>query len=111
MNAMERKETVMDILDAWLLHTSKVKYANVFVLGEDHVSSDDKDIIGLHFEMSMLDVDDYWNGMMGELIEIIEECYYGIEWYNSVEMHIYPLDEEPTDGWERYYDLVRYHHL
>lgn len=109
MDKLQRKETVMNILDAWLLHKAGLKYSNVYVMPSDCVSSDDEDIIGITFEMSMLTADDYWNDMMTELIEVIRECGYKIEWYNSIEMHIYPQDNYAE--WERYYDLVRYRHL
>lgn len=113
MTNLERKARVMDILDTWLLRTPKLKYSCVIVMSEDAVNNRDKDIIGIHFEMSMLDADDYWDGNMTELEEVISECGYGIDWYSSVEMHIYPKHGfAPTNNdWEQYYEAVRYNHL
>ena len=78
-------------LQAWLNERNTGVYGGVYVMDDECVSTKNPDIIGINFEESTSDYDTWEWGFLDELKEKIENMGYGYEWYNSIELHIYPL--------------------
>lgn len=78
-------------LQAWLNERNTGVYGGVYVMDDNCVSTKNPDIIGISFEESWNDVDDWDWGNLEELKEKIMNMGYGWDWYSSTELHIYPL--------------------
>lgn len=78
-------------LQAWLNERNTGVYGGVYVMNDECVSTKNPDVIGICFEESCNDMDEWEWGYMDELKEKITDMGYGWEWYNSIELHIYPL--------------------
>ena len=78
-------------LQAWLENQDSRFYGGVYVMDDECVSTKNPDIIGINFEESCNDMDEWDWGYMEELKEKITDMGYGWEWYNPIELHIYPL--------------------
>lgn len=78
-------------LQAWLNERNTGVYGGVYVMDDECVSTKNPDVIGICFEESCNDMDEWEWGYMDELKEKITDMGYGWEWYNSIELHIYPL--------------------
>lgn len=78
-------------LQAWLNERNTGVYGGVYVMDDECVSTKNPDVIGICFEESCNDMDEWEWGYMDELKGKITDMGYGWEWYNSIELHIYPL--------------------
>lgn len=91
MEVNNMKKLHQQQLQAWLDTHNTGSYGNIYVMDDECVNTKNSDIIGICFEESSSDYDSWENGWLDELKEQIENMGYGWEWYNSIELHIYPL--------------------
>ena len=85
------KKLNQEQLQAWLKTQDSRFYGGVYVMDDEQANTKNPDVIAICFEESCNDKDEWDWGYMEELKEKIMNMGYGWEWYNSIELHIYPL--------------------
>lgn len=85
------KKAIQQHLQAWLEEQDSRFYGGVYVMDDTQLQTKNPNIIGICFEESCSDKDEWDWGFMEELKEKIVDMDYDWEWYNPIELHIYPL--------------------
>lgn len=88
---LKTKERNIQQLEKWFKNRKSSMYEGVRIMEDNQSHATCEDTISICFENSTNDYDTWAWGFMDDLQEQIENMGYGWEWYNSIELHIYPL--------------------